>query len=112
MIAYEFGEIVLVDFPQSGATERKRRPALVVLDIGDADVVLAPITTKQRSGAGDLALLDWSAGGLLRASWVRLAKVACLEKGDIVRRLGRLGTRDLDRVIAAWRDLYALAAKT
>jgi len=35
-----------------------------------------------------------------------------LEKGDIVRRLGRLGTRDLDRVIAAWRDLYALAAKT
>jgi mRNA interferase MazF len=112
MTAYDFGEVVLVDFPQSGTTERKRRPAVVVLDIGDADVVLAPVTTKQRSGAGDLPLRDWSASGLLRASWVRLAKVACLEKSDVVRRLGRLGTHDQDRVTAGWRSLYALAAKT
>jgi mRNA interferase MazF len=110
MTAYEFGEIVLVDFPQSGMTERKRRPALVVLDIGDADVVFAPITTKERSGPGDVALRDWSADGLLRPSWVRLAKVACLEKSDVARRLGRLGKQDRDRVIGEWRALYVLAA--
>jgi mRNA-degrading endonuclease toxin of MazEF toxin-antitoxin module len=52
MTNYEFGDVVLVDFPQSGIDETKRRPALVVLDIGDADVVLAPITTRERSRRG------------------------------------------------------------
>jgi hypothetical protein len=47
MTNYEFGEIVLVDFPQSGRVQRKKRPALVVLDVGDADAVLAPITYKR-----------------------------------------------------------------
>ena len=32
MTDYEFGDIVLVDFPHSGAQTVKRRPALVVLD--------------------------------------------------------------------------------
>ncbi|MGQ9630451.1 MAG: type II toxin-antitoxin system PemK/MazF family toxin [bacterium] len=35
MTNYEFGEIVLVDFPRSGSVRGKRRPALVILDIGD-----------------------------------------------------------------------------
>ena len=48
MTNYEFAEIVLVDFPQSGRVQGKKRLALVVLDIGDADVVLAPITTRER----------------------------------------------------------------
>lgn len=68
MTNYEFGEIVLVDFLQSGSIQRKKRPALIVLDIGDADVVLAPITTRKRSGHGDYKLRDWELGGLLRES--------------------------------------------
>lgn len=76
---YEFGEVVLVDFPQSGSVQ-KRRPALVILDIGDADVVLAPITTRERSTRGDYKLRDWQLVGLLRESWVRLTKIACLER--------------------------------
>ena len=47
MTVYEFGDVVLVDFPQSGSDQPKRRPALVVLDIGDADLLLAPITTRE-----------------------------------------------------------------
>ncbi len=74
MTSYEFGEIALVDFPQTGSVRRKRRPALVVLDIGDADIILAPVTTKERSGRGDYRLKDWQISGLLRDSWVRLAK--------------------------------------
>ncbi|HEY5867655.1 MAG TPA: type II toxin-antitoxin system PemK/MazF family toxin [Candidatus Tectomicrobia bacterium] len=93
MINYEWGDVVLVEFPQSGLNQRKRRPALVVLDLGDADIVLAPITTREHSGPGDYKLREWSAGGLLREPWVRLAKIACLRKSDVTRRLGHLLSR-------------------
>lgn len=59
MMNYELGEIVLVNFPQSGSIQGKRRPALIILDIGDADVMLAPITTKERDGSGDYKLRAW-----------------------------------------------------
>lgn len=90
MTTSECGDVVLVNVPQSGTSQRQRRPALVVLDIGDADVVLAPITTQARTARGDDALQAWAARGLLRPSWVRLAKLACLEKRAMTRRLGRL----------------------
>ena len=108
MTTYEFGDVVLVDFPQSGTTAWKRRPALVVLDIGDADVVLAPITTRRRVGRGDYALQDWAASGLLRASWVRLAKIACLDKHDISRRLGQVTVYDNQSLRQLWQTVYAL----
>lgn len=68
MINYDFGDIVLVDFPFSGTRQRKKRPALVILDVEDRDVVLAPITSAKRSGVGDYKLQDWSTGGLLKIS--------------------------------------------
>ncbi len=106
MIRYEFGDVVLVDFPLSGTSQRKRRPALVILDTKDKDVVLAPITTVERSGQGDYKLKDWSASGLLKTSWVRLAKIACLNKGDIIRRLGHLIDHDKQRVVTLWQKVY------
>ena len=107
MTDYEFGEIVLVDFPQTGPAETKRRPALVILDIGDDDVVLAPVTSRERSGAGDQRIEGWRDCGLLRESWVRLAKVACLRKTDIARRLGLLTPGDRDAIAEAWQRLVA-----
>jgi len=94
MTSFEFGDVVLVHFPQSGTAARKQRPGIVVLDIGDADLVIAPITSKARSHVGDLALANLSGTGLIRPSWVRLAKVATLLKTDLVRALGRLSSPD------------------
>jgi mRNA interferase MazF len=107
MTTYEVGDVVLVDFPQSGSEPRKRRPALVILDIGDADVVLAPITTREWTGPGDLKLQEWQESGLLRESWVRLAKLACLEKRDVARRLGHLANGDGMRIAQAWTSLFS-----
>jgi len=108
MINYKFGEVVLVTFPQTGTAQKKKRPALVILDVGDADIVLAPITTKERLGPGDFRLEDWAVAGLLKESWVRLSKVACLEKAVIEHRLGELSQRDRDRVAAVWEETYRL----
>ncbi len=108
MTGYKFGEIVLIEFPQSANRLLKKRPALVILDIGDDDLVLAPITTTERSGRGDYALVDWQTGGLLRPSWLRLAKLSCLPKSDISKMLGRLSNQDRQRIIEAWRLLFSL----
>lgn len=80
----------------------------MILDVGDADIVLAPITTKSRSTPGDCKLSDWSGAGLLAESWVRLAKIACLEKADIVRPMGKLTSNDKNKVKNEWLKLYKL----
>ena len=107
-MTYEFGDIVLIRFPQSGIDQRKQRPALVVLDIGDADVVVVPITSRERLGRGDIKLENWSECGLLRASWVRLEKVTCLEKIYISRSLGRVTHDDEIQLKSSWETLYSL----
>jgi mRNA interferase MazF len=111
MINYDFGDIVLVDFPFSGTRQRKKRPALVILDVKDRDVVLAPITSAKRSGVGDYKLKDWSANGLLKTSWVRLAKIASLEKGDITRRMGHCTDYDKQKISTLWQNIYRLFPK-
>ena len=106
MTVYEFGDILLVDFPHSDLEQAKRRPALVILDIADADVMLAPITTRERTGPGDIEIQNWQEAGLLRQSWVRLAKVASMEKRIVARRLGRLSGADRTNLALAWRSLF------
>lgn len=106
MIIYKPGDIVLVEFIQFTSSQRKKRPALVILDTGDADVVLAPITTRERINSGDYKLKDWQKSGLLRESWVRLAKIACLQKSDITNNLGRITDIDKDSIYKIWKNLY------
>jgi mRNA interferase MazF len=103
---YEFGDVLPVQFPQSGTTARKQRPGIVILDIGDADLVIAPVTSQVRKQAGDLAVKTLQGTGLVRSSWVRLAKVATLLKTDVKRTMGRATDSDRARIAGAWTSLY------
>jgi mRNA-degrading endonuclease toxin of MazEF toxin-antitoxin module len=105
---YEVGDVLLVRFPRSGGYGTKQRPALVILDIGDADLVVAPITSAARHGPGDYNIQEWSASGLLRASWVRLAKLTAIEKGNVIQYLGRISEADSANVASLFRSLYSI----
>ena len=105
MTKYKFGNVVLVVFSQTDGS-KKQRPALVVLDTGDDDIILAPITTTERKSKGDYRIKNWQQSGLLLGSWVRLAKVACLGKNDIHRQLGGLSTGDKKAIVLIWNKLY------
>ncbi len=107
MTKYEFGDVVLVVFPQTDGS-KKQRPALVILDIGDDDIVLAPITSAERKNKGDYAVKNWKQSGLLLHSWLRLAKIVCLSKRDVGIKLGIFGTDDKKNVIQMWDKLYKL----
>lgn len=107
MTKYKFGDIVLVVFRQTDGN-RKQRPALVVLDTGDDDIVLSPITTTERKSKGDYKIKNWQNSGLLLDSWVRLAKVSCLSKSDITAKLGSLNADDKKSVVLIWNKVYKL----
>ena len=106
MTNYKFGDVVLIDFSQSDG-KKKKRPALIILDTGDSDIVVVPITTKKRNGAGECQIKNWQDGGLLLASWIRLAKISCLAKSDIDRPLGSITNHDKRKMISLWKKIYS-----
>ena len=104
---YHSGEIVLLSFPFASATGAKRRPALVLLDTGDDDIIVARVTSQVARGPFDVELVEWKQAGLWLPSVVRVHKVATLEKRLVERRLGALTTDDWVRVRAVIQQLWA-----
>lgn len=59
MTNYQPGDVLLVIFPFAHGGQGKQRPALVIADTGDADVVLARITTQSWNTGFDVQLAEW-----------------------------------------------------
>jgi mRNA interferase MazF len=104
---YRFGDVVLVSFPFTNLTQAKRRPALVLLDMGDPDVVVARITSKLHETQFDALLQDWQQAGLMLPSVVRIHKIVTLDKQLVERKLGVLTPGDVDRVHERIQLFYA-----
>jgi len=105
-MSYQPGDLVLVAFPYTGGTQARNRPALVILDTGNDDVVVARVTTQMYRTPQDASIVDWQGSGLLAPSVVRLHKMATLEKVLIRRRLGHLQLADRQRVSALMQRIY------
>ena len=103
MTLYKPGDVVLVKFPFTSGAGSKPRPALVILDTGDDDLLVARITTHSSLASFDVAIIDWRGAGLLAPSNARLHKLATLEKSDIHRTLGHLQATDRQSVAAVLR---------
>ncbi len=106
METYQPGDIVLLSFPFGDATGSRRRPALVLLDTGDNDIVVARVTSQLARDQFDVQLEDWSSAGLLLPSIVRLHKLATLEKRLVETRLGRLAGADWSAVRRSTQRLW------
>ncbi len=109
MTNYQIGDLLLVDFPFTTTGPGKPRPALVILDTGDADVVLARVTTQTYGSTYDVPITSWQQAGLLAPSTVRLHKLAAIAKSRIHKRIGALIATDrqsigsvLTQIASAW----------
>ena len=100
------GEVVLVSFPFADQGQWKKRPAVVVADTGDNDLVVARVTTQRYTTAFDISLADWKAAGLLAPSTVRLHKLATIDKSLIGLRLGSSCANDRERASPILRSLW------
>ena len=96
MTSYNFGDIVLIGFPHTDLQGISKRPAIVLYDSGDQDVLLARITTQEYTTETDYRILDWQKSGLLAESYIRLGKQATIEKRFIIRKLGTLEAKDIE----------------
>lgn len=99
MTSYEFGDVVLVPFPFTDQSSTKRRPAVVVSS--DAyhrerpDLIILAVTSQARpqTAIGEAVVTKWKEAGLLRPSVLKPV-VATIERGLVLRKLGRLAEED------------------
>ncbi len=106
---YEPGDLVLIAFPFSGGIRVKKRPALVLVDTGDADIVVARATTRPQQTAADVIIDDWQNAGLLAPTVVRIHKVATIEKRLVHRQLGSLQPADRTAVAEVLSEVFRLS---
>lgn len=105
---YSPGEIVLVLFPFVSGGQAKKRAAVVLVDNGDADILVARVTSKPpRLSPYEVVVADWKGAGLQLPSVVRLHKMATLEKTEIVRPLGFLRPLDRQQVSMVLNKMFA-----
>ena len=92
------GDVVLVAFPFTDLTTQKLRPAVIVsADPQKTDVIIAFISSVVSPGGlpeTDYRLSqddpDFARTGLKKASTFRMKKLLTIERGKIIRRLGRV----------------------
>lgn len=104
---YQVGDIVLIVFPFTDGVNAKKRPALVVLDTNDGDVLVARVTSKLAYSAFDVIIKDWKNAGLLLPSCIRLHKIASLEAKLIEKKIGALSITDLQEVKEKLSTLFS-----
>ncbi len=80
MTAFKFGDVVLVGFPHTDLRNLSKRPAFVIFDADDLDILVARITTQEYNTEADYKIVDWKRSGLFAESFVRLSKQATIEK--------------------------------
>ena len=108
---YKTGDILLLAFPYSDGSTVKRRPALVLADTGDDDIIVARITSQKAQSKYDVDIIDWQQAGLKIPSIARLHKIATLEKKLIDRKLESLTSDDLSKINSAFLKLCEFITK-
>ncbi|HJW86616.1 MAG TPA: type II toxin-antitoxin system PemK/MazF family toxin [Candidatus Brocadiaceae bacterium] len=108
MINYNLGDIALIGFPHTDLQHTSKRPALVLYDSGDQDILVARVTTQQYLTKTDYKILNWEKSGLLTESYIRLGKLATIKKQYVVKHLGKLETFETDNIKSILEKMFLL----
>jgi mRNA interferase MazF len=102
-------DVIVVPFPFTDRQATRRRPALVLstasFNHATRHSVLAMITSAEQSNwPGDVHITDLDAAGLPSECLVRL-KLFTLDHRLIVKRVGKLATKDREILAERWKPL-------
>jgi mRNA interferase MazF len=107
MTTFKPGTFVLMDFPNTDGAVGKPRPALVLLDAGDEDVLVARVTSQAYNTSFDVPVMDFKVAGLKVQSVARLHKLAAMHKSKIRQTLGGLSPVDRLPIAATLKTIFA-----
>lgn len=93
-----FGDIVLLKFPYTDAKTFKKRPALVINDFDDGDIVVCRITSQLYDTENDVIVDNWEKAGLKLSSVIRVHKIATLDKNLVELVMGHVDNSIKDKV--------------
>ena len=97
-----FGNIVLLRFPFTDGMTVKRRPALILRDSEDGDIIVCRITSKLYHSEFDFKIEDWKNCGLRLSSVIRLHKIASLDIYSVDQKIGDIN----DEIQKEIKDIF------
>ena len=108
MARFVRGDVVVVPFPFSDLTQIKRRPALVLKDLPEEDLILCQITSQTVRNAAALLidLTDFQHGSLNKLSNIRPDRLFTANQGLILYEAGSLKAEKMTEVLTKVRDLF------
>ncbi|MDE2722604.1 MAG: type II toxin-antitoxin system PemK/MazF family toxin [Gemmatimonadota bacterium] len=101
MVTPAIGSVVLVTFPFSDLSQSKRRPAVVLADVGRGDWILCQITSNSYGDSEAITLTDASVDtvSVLMASYARPRKRFAASSILMVRQVGTLKADMLKQIV-------------
>ena len=97
------GDVVVVPFPFSDLSLSKRRPALVLAELAQNDLILCQITSQTVCDSYSLALQDsdFISGSLYKPSNIRPNRLFTADRHIILYKVGSLREHKIQEVIEA-----------
>ncbi len=93
-----FGDIVLLKFPFTDGKSYKRRPALLVNEYDDGDIIVCRITSQIYKTKSDIYIDDLEKTGLRLPSVIRVHKIATLDKEMVELIMGQIDNPTKEKV--------------
>ena len=95
------GDVIIIEFPYSNLRDVKRRPVLILKVPKGEDVIVAQITGESYEDSVEILLKkeNFKQGGLKRISYLRIDKIASIEKYLIKYKAGSLKQNKFNEIM-------------
>lgn len=110
MAELSVGSVVLVAFPFSDLSAIKLRPCLILGVAEHGDIIVCQITSQPYASKQAISLgnSDFINGSIVTDSFIRVDKIATLDRAIIKRVLGKINTSKLATVKTSLTKLFQL----
>ena len=94
-------DIVVIEFPFSNLKESKRRPVLILKIPKGEDIIGLQITSSSYEKSVEILIKkeDFEHGSLKRDSYIRIDKIASIDKALIKYKVGSLKKEKFDKIV-------------